>query len=452
MKPSPSAAFVDVCDLEVGMFIQLDLGWMSHPFPLSSFRLSAPDQIATLRSLGVTRVRWLPRRSDARFASGAVDGEAESPRAATVPAEPPPVATIEAVEAAAPASPAQRAEAVAARERRQRLAVQRETVRNCESQFAEATHECKKVFDLIGSQPKKAGSQCEALTQAFLDKMLVGEPDLTLRLLGEGAGDKGALHAINVGVISLLMGRVFGMSADDMLDLGVGALMHDVGKAELPERLRFRAEHFTPSEQKYYEEHVGHGVATGRRMGLRAGALLVIGQHHEHADGSGFPLHLGSDRLTVAARIVALVDRYDNLCNPPLAAKALTPHEALSLLFAQGKHQFDTAILGAFIKMMGVYPPGSAVQLTDDRYALVTAVNSTRPLKPRVLVYDPQMPRDEALLIDLQLTPGLGIRRSLKPLALPRPVLDYLSPRPRTIYFFEPAGVVEPVEALAAAA
>jgi HD-GYP domain-containing protein (c-di-GMP phosphodiesterase class II) len=441
MKSSPSDAFVDVCDLEVGMFIQLDLGWMSHPFPLSSFRLSAPDQIATLRSLGLTRVRWLPLRSDARFA-----------RAAAGVAEAPPATTLEAVEAPAPASPAQRAEAAAQRERRRLLAVQREAVQTCERQFAEATQACRQVFDLIGSEPHKASAQCEALTQAFLDKMLVGEPDLSLRLLSEGAGDKVALHAINVGVISLLMGRVFGMSADDMLDLGVGALLHDVGKAELPERLRFRAEHFTPSEQKYYEEHVGHGIATGRRMGLRAGALLVIGQHHEHADGSGFPLHLGSDRLTFAARIVALANRYDNLCNPPIPAKALTPHEALSLMFAQGKNQFDTAIMGAFIKMMGVYPPGSAVQLTDDRYALVTAVNSTRPLKPRVLVYDPKVPRDEALLIDLQLAPGLGIRRSLKPLALPRPALDYLSPRPRTVYFFEPASAVEAVEALEAAA
>ena len=441
MKPSPSDAFVDVCDLEVGMFVQLDLGWMSHPFPLSSFRLSAPDQIATLRSLGLTRVRWLPRRSDARFSPG-VDGEAAAA----------PSATVEAVALPAAASPGQRAEAQARRERRRLLEAQREAVQTCERQFAEATHECRQVFDLVGSEPQKASAQCEALTRAFLDKMLVGERDLSLRLLSEGAGDKVALHAINVSVISLLMGRVFGMSADDMLDLGVGALLHDVGKAELPERLRFPAEHFTPSEQKYYQEHVGHGVATGRRMGLRPGALLIIGQHHEHADGSGFPLHLGSDRLTFAARIVALINRYDNLCNPPIPAKALTPHEALSLLFAQGKNQFDTAIMGAFIKMMGVYPPGSAVQLTDDRYALVTAVNSTRPLKPRVLVYDPQVPRDEALLIDLQLAPGLGIRRSLKPLALPRPALDYLSPRQRTVYFFEPASPVEHVEPLEAAA
>ena len=62
------------------------------------------------------------------------------------------------------------------------------------------------------------------------------------------------------------------------------------------------------------------------------------------------------------------------------------------------------------------------------------------------------MPRDEALLIDLQLAPGLGIRRSLKPLALPRPALDYLSPRPRTVYFFEAADATEAIEALEAAA
>ena len=67
-----------------------------------------------------------------------------------------------------------------------------------------------------------------------------------------------------------------------------------------------------------------------------------------------------------------------------------------------------------------------------------------------MLVYDPALPRDEALLLDLQAEPGLGIRRSLKPLALPRPALDYLAPRPRTLYYFEPARQLEAVEALAA--
>ena len=132
------------------------------------------------------------------------------------------------------------------------------------------------------------------------------------------------------------------------------------------------------------------------------------------------------------------MNRYDNMCNPHVPSRALTPHEALSLLFAQGKNRYDTAILGAFIRMMGVYPPGSTVQLTDDRYALVMSVNSTRPLKPTVLVHDPKTPRDDALLLNLEADTRLGIRRSLKPQALPPDAIAYLSPRPRVSYFFEP--------------
>jgi hypothetical protein len=141
--------------------------------------------------------------------------------------------------------------------------------------------------------------------------------------------------------------------------------------------------------------------------------------------------------MSVPSRIVALVNRYDNLCNPTNPGKAITPHEAVALMFAQGKNKYDPAILGAFIKMMGVYPAGSVVQLTDDRYALVVGVNSSRPLKPRVLVHEPKVPRDEALILDLETTAGLGILRSLKPTALPEQALIYLSPRPRVSYFFE---------------
>ena len=148
--------------------------------------------------------------------------------------------------------------------------------------------------------------------------------------------------------------------------------------------------------------------------------------------------------MSAPARIVALIDRYDNLCNPFLSARALTPHEALAQLFAQDRSRLDTSILGAFIKMMGVYPPGSTVQLTDDRYAMVVSVNSSRPLKPRVLVHESGVPRQEALVLDLETVAGIGIRRSVKPFQLPSDALDYLSPRQRVAYFFEPARDAEP--------
>ena len=108
-------------------------------------------------------------------------------------------------------------------------------------------------------------------------------------------------------------------------------------------------------------------------------------------------------------------------------------------MFAQKKPLFHSATMSLFVRMMGVYPPGSVVQLTDERFALVVSVNSTRPLKPSVVVHDPRVPPDEALVIDLENEPEVGIRRSLKPLQLPKAAFDYLSPRKRMCYFFERA-------------
>lgn len=425
--------FVDVAALRVGMFVYLDVGWLSHPFPRSSFRIASEEQIATIRSLGLKRLRWSSAQSELPATSAWV----------APPPPPAPTAPMPLAAEGAPGSSQTRDEQRA--ERQRALAEQREALERCEQQFADATRDCKRVTELVSTQPLEAAAQAATLSKTLIDGMS-GDRDLCIRLLTESAGDKASAHAMNVTVIALLMARAFGMTEADMLDLGIGALMHDIGKLELPERVRHREDHFSSAEARAYEEHVGHGVAHARRMALTPGATMVIAQHHEYADGTGFPHRLNTDRMSALARIVALVNRYDNLCNPYLAARALTPHEAVSLLFAQWRSRFDTAILGAFIKMMGVYPPGSTVQLTDDRYAMVVAVNSSRPLKPRVLVHDAGVPRDEALIVDLEHTDGIGIRRSLRPQMLPTATLNYLSPRPRVAYFFEPAQEPPPQE------
>jgi HD-GYP domain-containing protein (c-di-GMP phosphodiesterase class II) len=460
---TPTANLIDVQALRVGMFVHLDVGWISHPFPLNSFKITSPQQVDTIRALGLERVRWNPQRSDL----GDFDSRPGDPQAVAGPATPAggsarpgrSSAFVEgslarassgpegvspagrAVEATAEAPVARKKTATlapSAAQRSEALTAQRATQRVCERQFAEAAKACKQVGDLVLAKPGDARDQAEALTKALTAKML-NEPDLRIRLLTEAAGDKQSLHAINVALISLLMGRAFGFGEADMLDLGVGAMLHDVGKIEMPLRVRHREETFTPDEQHDYEQHVAHGLVHAARMGLSAGATTVIAQHHEHADGSGFPNRLNTDRMSLGARIVSLVDRYDNLCNPYFLAKAMTPHEALSLLFAQGKTQYDTTILSGFIKMMGVYPPGSTVQLTDDRHAMVVGVSSTRSLKPSVLVHDPKVPREEALVLDLESAEGIGIRRSVRTAQLPRAAQEYLAPAQRVCYYFEPA-------------
>jgi len=440
MSATSTHEMIDVQALQVGMVVHLEGGWMAHPFPLSRFRIVSADQIATIRSLGLKRVRWDPRASEVVTGSGGLTDSRHDTLAAAphTPPVTPPAPAQQVPAAAPPPAVVVSAEEQARANHRRQLARQREALGVCQRQFAEAAHACNDITRQAPAQPREAGGLAQALSRALVDKML-GEQDMCIQLLGSTDGHKASAHPLNVAVMSLLLGRKIGLDDKQMLDLGVGALLHDIGKLDLPDRVRHRETHLIPAELRHYEEHVAHGVTQARKMGLAPGATLVVAQHHEHSDGSGFPLRLTGEKLSLPARIVALVNRYDNLCNPNLAAKAMTPHEALALMFAAQASRFDPVVLGHFIKMLGVYPPGSTVQLSDGRHALVVNVNSTRPLKPRVLVHDAKVPREEALVLDLQTCADLSIRRSVKPLHLPAAALDYLSPAPRVVYFFEPA-------------
>lgn len=420
------SATIAVEDLRVGMFVMLDGGWLSHPFPLSSFRITTQEQLATLRGLGLQQVRWSPEKSELLDeAAAAAAAGADAAGASGTANDTASAAQRQAQEAAA-----------AAALRKRSLQQQLEASQRCERQHAEAAKAWRESIDLVTARPQHAAQQSEALTRALLDRMLTDD-DIAIRLVA-GGGDRAASHALNVGVISLLIGRTLGLTEPELMELGVGALMHDVGKLEVADRFRHAEDGFNANEVAAYRDHVAKGVAVGQRMGISAGALRVLAQHHEHADGSGFPLKLAGERITMASRVVSLINRYDNLCNPQSRTPQLTPHEAVSVLFAQGRNRFDPAVLNVFIRMMGVYPAGSLVQLTDDRFALVVGVNSSRPLKPRVLVHDTKVPRHEALLLDLETQVNLGIRRSLPAAKLPPAVIEYLDPRPRVSYYFEP--------------
>ena len=430
--------------LRVGMFVHLDLGWWAHPFALSSFAVTSPEQIETIRSLGLKALRWSPEKSQP-VAAPCVPPVPCRPNAPSLPLDAAAVhdADADAAAAAAVGTPSgglSGSLSGAACGACHPLAAQRRAQQLCEQQYAEAGSAWCEAQRQLPRAPAQALAITEGLTRALLDKMMV-DREMCVRVLADVGADPVAGHALNVAVISLLMARVFGFAKADLIDLGLGALLHDVGKHGLPDRARHDDGRLAPADQRLYRDHVALGVAQGQRMGLRDGALAVLAQHHEMADGSGFPHRLGLDRISTAARIVALVNRYDNLCNPPQAALAMTPHDALSMMFSQSRTKFDATLLNAFIRMMGVYPPGSVVQLTDDRYASVVSVNSSRPLKPRVLVCDSAVPVTEALLLNLDGQADIGIRRSLKPAQLPAAARDYLSPRPRMVYFFEPVSL-----------
>jgi putative nucleotidyltransferase with HDIG domain len=403
-----SSELINISELRSGMFIELDVGWMVHPFPTNSFKLSSERQIDILRGLGLKQIRYVPAKSDLQ--SDTANRPAGTGHSAVAPRRRLPQSEL--------------------------IEVQRRSLIACERRFGEAARQYKEILGQVEVQPELAKAQCVGLVSDYVGDMAhLGET--VIRLLSQGSSERASLHSVNVTVLSLLLGRAMGLTQTEMIDLGVGAFLHDIGKQHIPERVRTYNPSFSAPEFKLYQEHVGESVALGRRMGLSEAALQIIGNHHEMVDGSGFPARALGNTLNRPTKILSLVNRYENLCNPSRPASSLTPHEALALIFAQLKTRFDSVVMSAFIRMMGVYPPGSIVQLIDDRFAMVMTVNSSRPLKPRILVHDAKVPQHEALIVDLETTPELGIRRSLKPTELPGESIDYLMPRQRVCYFFE---------------
>lgn len=394
------------------MYIQLDVGWMNHPFPVSSFRVASAEQIEALRALNLAQVRYFPAKSDLAVAESA--GEA-------APADEPAVVESAGVQAL-----------------RQALKLQCQELQSCERSFGEATRSYQQIGQAVALQPEAARELTTGLIGNCVEELL-SHGDSVIRLLSEDVGVRSAQHPVNVMVLCLLLGRALALPGQALRELGTAALLHDLGKQALPLHVNEPYAHLSAADMERYRSHVGESVALAERMRLPVSVVTAIAQHHERTDGSGFPLSLLGEDLGQHGQILALVNHYDRLCNPSHGGEALTPHEALSVMFAQCQSKFDPVLLGAFIRMMGVYPPGSVVQLVNDGYAIVVSVNSSRPLRPRVVLYDPQVPKEQALVLDLERSPELGIRRSLRPTQLPRDALDYLSPRKRVCYFFERA-------------
>ena len=419
---------IDVGQLRRGLFIQLDLGWMDHPFPRGSFKLTTDEQIRTVRALGLTQVRYFPDRSDPPEQAECQGGLAAPGTALQGPAG---------MRRQPGAQDRLQAEAqTLCDQRRQQLLIQQSSLRRCERHFGEALQLYQRVLDEAAMRPVPMREQCQALVAGCVAEILV-DGEATIRLLSEGSGEQQAAHPVQVMVLALLLGRALGLPAQDLTTLGLAALLHDLGKQQLPERVRLDDQRLDPQALAQYRSHVLASVQLGRRMGLPDDALAAIAQHHEMADGSGFPAGLQGAQMGTGGKVLALVNHYDRLCNPPLLAQALTPHEALARIFALHKARFDGKVLGAFVRMMGVYPPGSIVELVNERYAMVVSVNSTRPLRPRVLVHDSAVPPEQALVLDLETAPELGIRRSLRAAQLPSAARAYLAPSARVRCFYE---------------
>ncbi len=195
------------------------------------------------------------------------------------------------------------------------------------------------------------------------------------------------LHSINVCILALLFGRHLNFSAEQLREIGHGALLHDVGKMRVPVELLNKPSELTDDELQLLKKHSTYGYEMLKDTGIMSsGALDIVYSHHERIDGSGYPRGLRGDQIGDYAMLVSIVDVYDAITSDRVYHLGMSPHEALNLMYEWEAKNFPHELLEEFIKCLGIYPIGSIVELNTGEVGVVMTVNRMHHLRPIVML------------------------------------------------------------------
>ncbi|MGO1463206.1 MAG: HD-GYP domain-containing protein [Marinobacter sp.] len=364
---------IAVHDLEVGMFVSdLDRPWHQTPFPIQGFHIRSQNDLRAL----VSYCKWV-----------SVD-VAES---------------RDTVELSRVVRPAFGARGQYKREGREELHLPPLSIRE-PVKYTDVTT-LKREMKLSRRLLEDAGVALEQLyaavsgqeardlrpVAAVVSKMVrsvVRQPDALLWLSRIQQHDNHIYqHALNTSVWAIVCGRQLGLNEGLLNHLGLGCLLSQVGKTQLPEELLSQEGQLGPEEYALYRTYVDKGMAMLEKSGLSRAVLSVVQGHRERHNGSGFPVGVRGDRIPVLAKIAGLAEFFESLIEPRESlAEPMTPAKAVALLYDMRNIEFQDDLVESFIRAIGIYPTGSLVELTDGQRGIVISHSPERRLWPRVMV------------------------------------------------------------------
>ena len=242
------------------------------------------------------------------------------------------------------------------------------------------------LFEEIRMGAKIDGGQIKQAVNGCVDSIL-RNPDASVWLTRiQAKHEATAQHSMNVAALSIVMAKSMGLSTREMEDLGVCGMLHDVGKTSVSTEVLMKTGPLSDEEMAEMQRHARYGrdilLSTKSVM---SGAADVAHSHHERPDGTGYPRSLTDDSIPLFAKIVSIAEAYDTMTiNQPYRA-AYSPSDALQELYAQCGKQFDEELVIRFIDAVGIFPPGSIVEMKNGEVGIVLS-NTKEKLRPRIIM------------------------------------------------------------------
>lgn len=240
-------------------------------------------------------------------------------------------------------------------------------------------------------------------------------------------------HSVNTSILALSLGRDLGFERNALHQIGVGTLLHDIGKTKIPSEILNKPGRFEPHEMEIMKQHVLRGVEVlTTTTGLGDSYLRPALEHHERVDGTGYPHRRVRSELSQFGLMAAVVDIYDAITSDRCYHKGRVAHEALQFLYRLAlEGHLDATLVQRFIHVVGVYPVGSVVELNTGEVAIVKQIHHHVPLTPVVLLVKSagnsllSNPREMDLVAQLE-TPHRKITAILDPKQAGVDPTDYL--------------------------
>jgi HD-GYP domain-containing protein (c-di-GMP phosphodiesterase class II) len=289
--------------------------------------------------------------------------------------------------------------------------------------FRFAVQGTRKALTLSAQTGRPAIQQARRVVQPMVDRIMKNEYSIIGLTALKNHDEHTYVHCVNVSILSIRMGQALGLSRVELANLGVAALLHDIGKITVPIEVLQKPGRLDAAEWAAIHRHPKEGFKIVCRLPNLTGMMLeasrVALQHHMNVDGSGYPKPAHGATMATSSRIVAVADFFDAVTgHRAYRARPMTPFEALQLVLRDERPKFDAAALWGLVQAVGCYPAGSVLATASGHTVLSispTAKDLRRP-NCRVLVYpDGSTPPEDAPLLWRPMPPGESVARVLSP-------------------------------------
>lgn len=221
-------------------------------------------------------------------------------------------------------------------------------------------------------------------------------------------------HSVNVCILAILTGIAMKQSRPVLYHLGMGALLHDMGKMHVPLEILNKPGKLTEEEFRIMKQHSTFSYQKlTQQEGISSLSARIAYEHHERHDGSGYPNGLKNNEIHILSQITGMVDMFDAITADRVYRKAFPVHEACEMIAAAGDYYFDYKLILPFLNNIAVYPLGTALELSNGSLAIVTKVANGYPAnRPTVRVITNEGKQKVAPYeVQLDATPDLNIKR-----------------------------------------